>query len=174
MGGRGSRNDIEGEKIDCLLIDHGGNYDLHGPLDEEIIWTLDDKEKAWSKKNKSDRIARPIKCSFCNLVFENLSECPDCGNPVKSFGRPVEVVKATLKEVGKKATTADKRIYLGMLKYWVPLQKNPNPKRILGMFRGRYNVWPHHSYINVDPIKPDEVFLNYIKHERIKYARRRK
>jgi hypothetical protein len=60
-----------------------------------------------------------------------------------------------------------------MLRHYIPRQKNPNPKRVLAIFRERYGVWPGHSYKDVGAIEPDQAFLNYMKYQQIKYIKRR-
>jgi superfamily II DNA or RNA helicase len=167
MGGRGLR--IFLNKFDCILIDHGGNVDSHGLLEWDREWTLDGKKKAWSKPKRENK-KTVVTCRSCKLVFEGAAICPDCGTSVVSFGKHINTLDVDLKELKPtKATVADKRRFLGMLKYWVPRQKNSNHKRILGSFRGRYGVWPHSSYKDVSPIPPDQAFLNYMKHQAIKY-----
>ena len=173
MSGRGLR--IAPGKNDLCLLDHAGCLENHGKLEWSREWSLDGKEKAWSeRKEKEKEPSKLLKCHVCHAVFEGISTCPDCGTPLQKFGKKIETEDAELKEVGKdKATVEEKRIFLGMLKAWVPRQKNPNPKRIKGSFRGRFGIWPHHSYQDVAPIEPDEAFLNRMRHDAIKYAKRK-
>lgn len=168
--GRGLRPNGE----ETIIIDHGGVVEEHGLLDDEIVWELTDKEKPWKKPKEKEKSIRLVQCGSCNLVFTEASVCPDCGTVVKSFGKKIETVDAELEELDKpkKGSVIEKRRFLGMLKAWVPRQKNNNPKRINGSFRGRYGVWPHHSYRDVAPIEPDDAFLAYMKHQAIKYAKR--
>jgi len=157
-----------------IIIDHGGVVEEHGLLDEELVWSLDGKEKAWKKTKKKENMPKVVQCIACNLVFTDASICPDCGTPVRKFGKAIETVDADLEELNKKekGSVAEKRRFLGMLKAWVPRQNNPNPKRINGAFKGRYGVWPHHSYKYVAPIEPDAEFLAYMKHQAIRWAKR--
>ena len=172
MAGRGQRI-FEG-KIDTILMDHGGNVERHGLLDEDIVWSLDGKEKAWkklTKKKKEDKEPKLVKCLSCNLVFSGLNECPDCGSPIKSFGKKVEIVEADLKEVkSKKATFVEKRRFYGMARTWVSRQKNSNPNRVAGAYKGKFGVWPR-NLDNTALIEPDQSFLNYMKYQMISYAK---
>lgn len=175
MAGRGLRP-YPGKR-DCILIDHGGTVDEHGLVEWAREWSLDGKEKAWSEPKKKDALEKVVQCRACDLVFSGGSACPDCGTEVKLFGKKINVVEADLVEsTGRteKGTVAEKRIFLGMLKHYIPRQKNPNPKRIIGSFRGRYGIWPHHSYADVAPIEPDQAFLAYMQHQAIKWAKGRK
>ena len=169
MCGRGLRPQ-EGKT--CLILDHGNVIETHGLLEWDIEWSLNGKKKAWSKPTK-EQTKKLVRCRACGLTFEGSKYCPDCGTEVKSFGKKIETIDAELREIKpEKGTVLEKRLFLGMLKAWVPKQKNPNPKRVLGAFRGRYNVWPHSSYKDVAPIEPDEAFLNYMKYQAIKWAKR--
>jgi hypothetical protein len=160
-------------KIDCLIVDHSGVIEEHGFLDDPVCWTLDGREKAYKKNEKKEKEKKPVKCSVCNLVFEGSNKCPDCGSPVNSFGKKVDTIDAELKEInGKKATMMDKMRYLGMLKYWVRM-KEYNPKMINAKYRNRFGCWPHHTIKYVEPIEPDEAFLNLMRHDMIRYAKRR-
>jgi len=169
--GRGLRI-YEGKK-DLVVLDHGGTVEQNGLVSEKVIWSLDSTKKAYEKKtDDKEKVTKPCKCTVCSAVFEKQDKCPDCGSPIKSFGKPIETKDADLHELDKKkATVADKRQYLGMLKAYVPTLKNPNQKRILGAFKGRFGCWPHHSYKDVLPIEPDAEFLNYQKHLMIKYIK---
>jgi len=169
--GRGLR--IEEGKENCIVLDHGNVIEEHGLLDWDIEWTLDGKERAWSKPTR-EKTSRLVRCRACGLTFEGSNTCPDCGTKVKSFGHKIATIDAELEEIKpEKGSVIEKRQFLGMLRTWVPKQKNPNPKRILGAFRGRYGVWPGHSYKDVSPIEPDEAFLSYMKYQQIKYIKGR-
>lgn len=171
MCGRGLRPQ-EGKT--CLLLDHGNVIETHGLLEWDIEWSLNGKKKAWSKPTR-ETTKKLVRCRACGLTFEGSKTCPDCGTEVRSFGKKIETIDAELEEIKpEKGTVVEKRLFLGMLKAWVPRQKNPNPKRVLGAFRGRYGVWPAPSYKNVAPIEPDQAFRNYMKYEAIKWAKGQK
>jgi len=173
MAGRGLR--IEENKQNCILMDHGNVIEEHGLLDWGVSWTLDGKKRAWSKPTR-ETVKKLVRCRACGLVFEGSNTCPDCGTVVKSFGKKIETIDAELEELDakkEKGTIVEKRLFLGMLKAWVPKQQNSNPKRVLGAFKGRYGVWPGHSYSDVYPIEPDQEFYNYMKYQAIKWAKRR-
>lgn len=156
----------------CLtVIDHGGVIEEHGLLCDEIEWSLDGEKKAWKKKEKQDKEKKPCICRVCSQIFEGRDTCPDCGSPVKSFGKPVEVVEADLEEVGGKKgmSTADRRRFLGMLLFvqqakgykqgWVYWKYKERTGKAV---RGREKV---------TPIEPDEKFKRYLQHLNIKAAK---
>jgi superfamily II DNA or RNA helicase len=159
---------------EMILLDHGGCIEENGLLTDPIEWSLDGKKKAWKKKKRDEkpREKRDSICSSCALLFTGSVVCPDCGSEAKSFGKKVDVVDGDLEEINpKKASTADKAKFLAMLKAYIPRQNNPNPKRINGSFRGRFGIWPHHSYKDCSPKEPDQEFYAYMKHQAIKYAK---
>ena len=172
-GGRGLR--VEKDKQNLIFLDHANVVDTFGLLDWDVEWTLDGKKRAYSKP-KREVVKKLVRCRACGLVYEGASICPDCGSPIISFGKDIETIDAELEELDrkqKKNGPAEKRIFLGMLRHYVPLQKNPNPKRIYGIFKGKYGCFPESSYSDVAPIEPDALFLNYMKYCRIKYAKRK-
>jgi superfamily II DNA or RNA helicase len=173
MGGRGLRT-ADG-KSDCIILDFARCIENHGLLEWDREWSLDGKKKAWgvSRKNKVEK-KKTLKCSGCNAVFESGSRCPDCGTELHSFGKSPEVLEGELEEVKKgKPTVTEKRIYLGMLKFWVN-DKGHNPKMVIAKYIDRYGVWPHRSIADVSPIQPDQAFINRMKYEQIAYSKRRK
>lgn len=172
MAGRGIRT--HPGKEDCILLDHGGCVENHGLIEWSREWTLDGKEKAWGKRKKKDKEKKACKCTVCHLVFEGAGVCPDCGSPVRSFGKNIETEDADLQEhKPKKATIGDKRLYLGMLKWW-QRNKGYSPKFINAKYRNKFDCWPHHSIKDVSPIEPDQSFRNQMISDQIRYAKRRK
>jgi superfamily II DNA or RNA helicase len=155
----------------AIIIDHGGVVAEHGFLDEPVYWTLDGKERAWKKPKRDKKQPRPVKCNVCAYVFTGGNVCPECGSPVKSFGKPVDAVDAELVEARPdKVGIEEKRRYLGMLKWW-QANKNKNPKIINAKYRNRFGCWPHHTIKDVSPIRPDEAFWNRLKYDAIRWQK---
>lgn len=175
-GGRGLR--VEEGKDNLRFFDHANVVSELGLLDWDIEWTLDGKERAYSKP-KRETVKKMVKCRACGLVFEGSSICPDCGSAIQSFGQDIETAEGELEELERKNEKkrvdgpVEKRIFLGMLKHYIPRQKNPNPKRIYGIFKSKYGEWPSRAYSDVAPIEPDSTFKSYMKYVNIKWAKRR-
>lgn len=167
--GRGLR--VEKGKEDCMVFDHGNVVEEHGFVDEEIEWSLDGKERAWNKK-RPEIEKKPVKCRVCNLVFEGANICPDCGSPVKTFGKKVETVDAELKEIDgkRKASTAEKRVFYGMLEYERKM-RNYNEGWTSHKYRAKYGVWPK-GMKGTGTIQPNAEFFNWITYQNIKWAKR--
>lgn len=66
----------EGKK--AIIIDHVGNYSMHGLPDTHREWSIEDREKKKSNKSNNDV---PIKhCSFCQMVnHSKVRVCEGCG-----------------------------------------------------------------------------------------------
>lgn len=173
MVGRGMRPE-EG-KDHLKILDFGNIVANLGCVEWNPEWTLDGKKKSWSKPRR-ETVKKLVKCIACGLVFEGRNVCPDCGTQVRAFGQTIETIDAELEELDakkEKGTVLEKRLFLGMLRHYIPRQRNPNPKRVLAIFRERYGVWPGNSYKDVAPIPPDQAFLNRMKHQQIKYIKRK-
>lgn len=41
-------------------------------------------------------------------------------------------------------------------------------------YRGRFDCWPGNGIKDVSPIKPDQAFLNLMKHDMIRFAKRKR
>jgi superfamily II DNA or RNA helicase len=154
----------------CTIIDHGGVVEEHGALDDEIEWSLDGTKKAWTKKKKKEKEKKVVKCSFCALIFEGARMCPDCGSPVVSFGKPITTVDADLVAVGpkKRDTMAEKIRFYGMLEAYRK-SKGYSSGWTANQYRSRFGVWPKGIYPG--DIEPDTVFLRWIKHKQIQFAK---
>jgi len=84
--GRGLRTH-EG-KVDCIIIDHGGNYIEHGNVDYEPEYSV-----FGSKKRKSRTVICKV-CKNCAVVMDiSCSKCPECGYSYESEGRADKEVK---------------------------------------------------------------------------------
>lgn len=170
MVGRGQR--IVDGKLDCYIMDFGGNIERHGLIEWDREWTLEGKDKAWSRPRKRD-VDKLVKCRACHKVFSGASVCPDCGTPVMSFGRNILTVEAELEELESKEkyTTAEKRQWYGMLK-WYCQKKGYKEGWVAWKYKERFKVWPQ-GMKDTAPIVVDDKFLNWITYQNIKSAKRR-
>lgn len=154
---------------DCIILDHGGVVAEHGLLEEDIIWSLDGKEKAWQKAKKK-KVEKTVKCTFCHRTFQGSKRCPDCGSEVQTYGKAVETAEGELQAIKpKKVSMVEKRRWYGMLLGYAK-QKGYKSGWAAHKYRERYSVWPN-KMKDVMPIKPDQECKNYIKHLNIKRAK---
>ena len=159
---------------DCLVFDHAGTIEENGFLEDEIEWTLDGKEKAWAKK-KDPKEKKPVKCSVCNLVFQGGSKCPDCGSPVKTFGKKIDTVDGELKELSPKKVNqlswSEKRMIMAGL-VWYEQNKGWNPGRKAHLYKTLTSAWPNDKRLKgVPAAKPEGRIYNLIQYAFIKSAK---
>ena len=94
------------DKVDSILIDHGGNVARHGwPTDDHVyqLRAVDPIERRESKaREESD--PRETHCPQCTYVWltGRRGECPMCGHHESRPGWPRLVVDANLREVVRK------------------------------------------------------------------------
>lgn len=170
MAGRAQRI-CEG-KEDALLLDFGGNIERHGLLTDDVQWTLEGKDKAWSKAAKPKE-KLPVRCRACNFVFDSGSMCPECSTPLVAFGKSVETIEAELKEIeGKnqakpKASMAEKRVFFGMLEYERRMRHYAEGWSA-HKFQSKFGCWPK-GFKGMGTIQPDAKFFNWITYQNIRY-----
>ena len=169
MAGRGLRPDKD--KSDCILLDHSGCIERHGFVDDDMSWSLNDKEKAWKKPPKKKE-KHPLTCDMCSRVFTG-KRCPQCGYEIPDYGKKIDAIEARLEQQGRskkqKATGEEKRLFYGMLEHH---------RRIKGFQQGwashkykeKFGTWPNH-YRDQGPIEPDAAFNRYLRHLNIKWAK---
>ena len=168
--GRGLRPSLG--KQDTIILDHGNVIEEHGLLDWEIAWTLDGKKRAWSKP-KRETVEKLVKCRACNKVFMGSNICPDCGTPVKSFGKKILTVEAELEELERKEkySMSEKRFWYAMFKHYCQ-EKGYKEGWAAHKYREKFGVFPN-KMKDVRPVEPNQEFLNHIRYLNIKYAKRK-
>lgn len=76
MAGRGLRLCPEIGKVDCVIIDHGGNAMRHGNVDYPHVYSLTGRDRA---ANDDDVTGIGRECPQCFLVVDaTVTECPQC------------------------------------------------------------------------------------------------
>ena len=98
MIGRGSRFDLEKypDKIDCIVLDHGGNVKRLGLFEDDPAWSLD-----ITTKDPGEVGTRPtIECPKCKAIYRG-GRCARCGyepTPRERRGQGLEFDGSELKE----------------------------------------------------------------------------
>jgi hypothetical protein len=54
------------------------------------------------------------------------------------------------------------------------MEKGKSEKMAYAKYKTRFGVWPDNSIRYCDPIKPDQAFLNLMKHDIIKWVKGKK
>lgn len=176
MCGRGQRT-YPGKK-DCILLDHGGNIDRFGFISDPVEWTLDGKEIAWKKPKRDKKDPKPIECEMCSHVFQAKPRCPNCGHELKDYGKRVAALDVDLVEVSKNKTKKREYTMSEKRDWWAQFEYE---RRRLGkseswlraQYRSKFGVW----YRGMDDVAPKEPSLevsNWLKYQRIKFAKSKK
>lgn len=169
MAGRGGRP-APGKKS-VIIIDHGGCVDRLGFIEDDVVWTLDGKKIACTKRVVRKKEAHIMTCDMCDFMFSG-KRCPQCGTEVESYGKKIEALDAELVNVcGKKEkhTIEEKYRFFGMLEHERRV-RGYKPGWVANQYKRKFSVWPK----NVDklgPIPPDQAFLSWMQHLRIKWAK---
>ena len=96
-------------KDDAIILDHAGNYHLHGHVLEEREWSLEAK----SRKDRGEKPPSITTCPICYGVWPGgVQVCPACGfefkerEPDAGRARPLRVIEGELIEAGVGASEA--------------------------------------------------------------------
>lgn len=74
MAGRALRPAPWIGKVDCIIIDHGGNTARHGFVSDEREWSLEGSKK----RKATDNIKPVMTCRECFALYSGPA-CPECG-----------------------------------------------------------------------------------------------
>lgn len=85
----------------AIILDHGGNYQMHGLPDDEREWTLEGREKGQRAANDNGP-PPPVVCDECfNAIRRPLPpDCPYCGKRLTVQAEPPKVADGELVEIG--------------------------------------------------------------------------
>lgn len=68
-------------KADCVLLDHGGNFDRFGSPDADLDWPLESRNVSSDLEERARRAEVNAACPRCGARFKfHLSKCPSCGH----------------------------------------------------------------------------------------------
>jgi superfamily II DNA or RNA helicase len=106
MVGRGLRIHPESGKEDCIILDHVGNHQRLGWIDDTIEWTLDCKKKV--RNITAEKATTPIRtCPVCYFAMRGGSpKCERCGHEFVVKKRELVQVDTKLREAQRKAMPA--------------------------------------------------------------------
>jgi superfamily II DNA or RNA helicase len=137
MIGRGMRP--WGDKTECLVLDHAGNCQRHGFVEDPETHTLAGRER-----RKREDVAPVTQCAECFRVYPSTEPvCPNCGAARPYHARRVKEVSGDLVRVDRASYyRADQQA--GMLRRWVQEQEEKGFK--VGYpavrFRRAFGRWP--------------------------------
>jgi superfamily II DNA or RNA helicase len=108
QAGRGSRPEPSIGKDRCILLDHAGNWLVHGMPDADRTWSLAGREKRAKKKDDDDTLGAR-QCASCFFVMSPPRRvCPSCGAEQEIQSREVERVDGVLERITPEMAAAAK------------------------------------------------------------------
>lgn len=160
-------------KDKSIILDHAGNTERHGWVEDIVPKELCDgtkKESELVKKEKKEKKQKPEKCSNCGYVKDTFI-CGKCGHKPE-YMRNVEILDGELeKKSKKKKYSKEEKTDLYAQFLWHANEK------------GYKSGWAYHKTIekcgefirdkDVKPKPPTEETKKYIKHLNIKAAKSR-
>lgn len=173
--GRGLRT-ADG-KQDCLILDHSDTHIRLGFVTDISRESLCDGNHRESVKK--DREVLPKECPSCTyLKPPRVSVCPSCGfkpeprSRVETEAGELVELSAHKRKLNRNTTPAEKREFFGGLKHYAA-QKGYKPGWAANQFREKFGVWPN-AHKDAPMVPPNPDVLGWIKHQRIKFANRRR
>lgn len=153
-----------------IILDHAGNTERHGWVEDIVPTHLDYGEKQETfTKERNKKKQEPSKCPKCSYVKETFI-CGKCGFKPESV-RNVETISGELEKKSKKKkyTKDEKEAWYSMFLYYA-------------QEKGFKSGWAYHKTVekcgtflrsskNVAPTPPNEECLSYIKYLNIKRAK---
>lgn len=116
---------VEG-KTQAIILDHVGNYKLHGFPEDDREWSLEGTKKGKRGKQEREETLKVSQCESCYAVFEPAPICPICGEVQKRRDNMIEQVDGELElitEAQKIAIKQSKRIEIARAKKLEDLQE---------------------------------------------------
>lgn len=95
----------------ALIFDHVNNFNEHGYPDDDIEWTLADREKG--SRETGERVLPVRTCMECSYSHRPAPQCPNCGFVYPVMSREIEQVEGELQEIRIRQEKKEKRIEVG-------------------------------------------------------------
>ncbi|TDJ28434.1 MAG: hypothetical protein E2O55_05060, partial [Gammaproteobacteria bacterium] len=176
--GRGLRPYPEGNKKDCLVLDHAGNIPRHGMAEDGQFWTLETGTRVQDRQAKK-RERKSIECANCRYLFSSSRECPNCGWEIPVPKRDVAHVEADLVRITKERRQLfdDRKGFYLELHAIAEIRgyKAGWPKI---NFKEKYGDWPPLSwdqiYDELKPITPTPATSRWVQSRMIRFAKGQK
>ena len=175
--GRGLRT-ADG-KIDCLILDHSDTHLRLGFVTDIAHAVLDSGKHQDSKSERKEPL--PKECAKCSyLKPAKVHECPSCGfKPERQPGVSESAGVLEELEQGSKTQRKNNRttpahekaeFYGGLLGH--ALSKGYKRGWAANQYREHFGVWPN-AHKDASPREPNEAVKSWIRHQNIRYAKRR-
>lgn len=139
----------------ALIFDHVNNFEEHGYPDDDIDWTLEDREK--KKRNDDGERLLPVRtCPECQFSHRPTPSCPNCGFTYPVIGRDLEQVDGELHEIQIRQEKKEKRMEVGKA-------RTPQEKIAIEKERGYKKGWAYNQCLATRLISKEMTFYDFYK-----------
>ncbi|MSP75553.1 MAG: DEAD/DEAH box helicase [Rhodospirillaceae bacterium] len=168
-------------KVDALVLDHAGAVFEHGFVEDPVVWSLDEDQRAESRAQKDRRTRQQTRtlttCPECSAVRWQGDPCGSCNWRPRVKPLAVEIVDGDLAAVDRdrKArsgafTEGERAKFHGML-LGIARQRGYQDGWAAHKYREKFGTWPASRWIT--PQQPDDATLSWVRSRMIAYARGR-
>jgi superfamily II DNA or RNA helicase len=180
--GRGLRT-ADG-KSDCLILDHSDTHIRLGFVtDINHDRLCDGKPQDSASKEREEPLPKECpKCAF--LKPAKVSECPSCGfkperqsqveheaGELIELDRSMNATEKRQRKANRDTSSDDKASFYGGLRHYA-IQRGYKFGWAANQYREKFGVWPN-AYKDSPAIPPNDDVHGWIKHQQIKFAKRR-
>lgn len=187
MGGRGMRPHEASGKKDCIFIDHGGNIERHGFLEDPVPWSLDTTGRIGERiAEVRDDMPKIFTCSNCGCEFSGQIRCPECKTKLEVqpyhelINTPEELIEVTRGVAGMEATEKQKvysnvqkrNFHAQLLGY--AMEKNFKTGYVFHKYRAKFGQPPPDHWMADPPQEPSELVRAFLRGQAAAHAIRKK
>jgi DNA repair protein RadD len=167
-------------KDHLLVLDHSGNVLKHGFPEDEIVWTLNEGEKAENRvhaaRGKSPGLPRLTQCPECQAVAWEGRGCTVCGWRPRPKAKAYDVLAGELGEVGRDRKAAspyeDRRHFYQMIE-WIRQERGRKPGWVANTYRDKFKAYPPDHFKGLAPVPADDATRAWVRHRDIAFAKSR-
>ena len=163
-------------KTDALILDHAGAIFMHGFPDDDIVWTLQEDQRAENRSHnaRSSKRSTPglTACPECSAIRVEGQPCASCGWHPVAKPKPFEVADGELGEVGPDRSVnvrpLDRAVFHGQLA-WIARERGYRGGWIAHKYRERFGEWPGNRTPAL--VRPDAAMRAWVQSRMIAYSK---
>jgi superfamily II DNA or RNA helicase len=163
-------------KTDAVILDHAGAVFQHGFPDDDIVWTLDQDQRAdnpaHNARSKERSIPGLTACPECSAIRVEGQPCASCGWHSVAKPKPFEVADGELGEVARDRSVPihplDRAIFHRQIA-WIAHERGYRAGWISHKYRERFGEWPPNR--EPAPVRPDAAVRAWVRSRMIAYSK---